>query len=60
MNAITIPHFTLNHRLDIPVIGFGVFQTPPTETTHAMKTAVPRLPDPRGMKSQSFATGENT
>ncbi|HEX7340898.1 MAG TPA: aldo/keto reductase [Rhodanobacteraceae bacterium] len=40
MNASTIPHFTLNNGVAIPVIGFGVFQTPPDETTRAVQTAL--------------------
>lgn len=40
MNATTIPHFTLNNGVEIPVIGFGVFQTPPAETIHAVETAL--------------------
>ena len=40
MNATTIPSFTLNNGVEIPVIGFGVFQTPPAETIRAVETAL--------------------
>ncbi|HOV58768.1 MAG TPA: aldo/keto reductase [Rhodanobacteraceae bacterium] len=40
MNETTIPHFTLNNGVEIPVIGFGVFQTPPAETTAAVLDAL--------------------
>ncbi len=40
MNKTTIPHFTLNNGVEIPAIGFGVFQTPPAETTRAVETAL--------------------
>ncbi len=36
----TIPNFTLNNGVEIPVIGFGVFQTPPAETIAAVLTAL--------------------
>ena len=40
MTTTTIPNFTLNNGVQIPVIGFGVFQTPPAETTAAVLTAL--------------------
>ncbi len=40
MSASTIPHFTLNNGVQIPVIGLGVFQTPPAETTAAVLAAL--------------------
>ena len=40
MNETTIPHFTLNNGVEIPVMGFGVFQTPPAETTAAVLAAL--------------------
>lgn len=40
MNKTTMPHFTLNNGVEIPVIGFGVFQTPPAETAAAVLTAL--------------------
>ena len=35
-----IPTFTLNNGVDIPALGFGVFQTPPHETIAAVETAL--------------------
>lgn len=35
-----IPEFELNNGVRIPVIGLGVFQTPPAETTRAVETAL--------------------
>ena len=34
------PDFTLNNGVTIPVLGFGVFQTPPDETVAAIETAL--------------------
>ena len=36
----TIANFTLNNGVQIPVIGFGVFQTPPAETIAAVLSAL--------------------
>lgn len=36
----TIPEFVLNNGVRIPVIGLGVFQAPPAETTAAVETAL--------------------
>lgn len=36
----TIPNLTLNNGVQIPVIGFGVFQTPPAETIAAVLSAL--------------------
>lgn len=36
----TIPEFALNNGVRIPVIGLGVFQAPPAETTAAVETAL--------------------
>ena len=36
----TIPHLTLNNGVEIPAIGFGVFQTPPDETRSAVEAAL--------------------
>lgn len=36
----TVPEFELNNGVRIPVIGLGVFQTPPAETTAAVETAL--------------------
>ena len=37
---MTIPTITLNNGLEMPAIGFGVFQTPPEETTAAVEEAL--------------------
>lgn len=37
---MTVPDFTLNNGVTIPVLGFGVFQTPPEETVTAVETAL--------------------
>lgn len=34
------PHFTLNNGVELPQIGFGVYQTPPEETADAVQTAL--------------------
>jgi diketogulonate reductase-like aldo/keto reductase len=36
----TIPHLTLNNGVEIPALGFGVFQTPPDETRSAVEAAL--------------------
>jgi diketogulonate reductase-like aldo/keto reductase len=36
----TIPHLTLNNGVQIPALGFGVFQTPPDETRAAVGAAL--------------------
>jgi diketogulonate reductase-like aldo/keto reductase len=36
----TIPHFKLNNGVEIPAVGFGVFQTPPDETRDAVTAAL--------------------
>ena len=36
----TVPRYTLNNGVTLPVIGLGVFQTPPAETTSAVDTAL--------------------
>lgn len=40
MNQNTVPQFTLNNGVAMPVIGLGVFQTPPPETIDAVLTAL--------------------
>jgi 2,5-diketo-D-gluconate reductase A len=35
----TQPHFTLNNGVELPQIGFGVYQTPPEETADAVQSA---------------------
>jgi diketogulonate reductase-like aldo/keto reductase len=37
---MTIPIFTLNNGVELPVIGLGVFQTPPDETVAAVTAAL--------------------
>ncbi|MBX7435214.1 aldo/keto reductase [Mycobacterium sp. Y57] len=37
---MSVPHFTLNNGVTIPVLGYGVFQTPPDETVTAVETAL--------------------
>ncbi|MET0425327.1 MAG: aldo/keto reductase [Actinoplanes sp.] len=36
----TVPNLTLNNGVNIPAVGFGVFQTPPDETRSAVGTAL--------------------
>ncbi|GIF23152.1 diketogulonate reductase-like aldo/keto reductase [Actinoplanes tereljensis] len=36
----TIPNLTLNNGVELPAIGFGVFQTPPDETRSAVEAAL--------------------
>ena len=36
----TTPHVTLNSGVDMPILGFGVFQIPPEETEEAVATAL--------------------
>lgn len=36
----TIPRLTLNNGVELPAIGFGVFQTPPEQTRAAVDTAL--------------------
>jgi diketogulonate reductase-like aldo/keto reductase len=35
-----VPTISLNNGVDLPAIGFGVFQTPPDETADAVETAL--------------------
>ena len=37
---MTVPLLTLNNGVTIPALGFGVFQTPPDETVHAVEAAL--------------------
>jgi diketogulonate reductase-like aldo/keto reductase len=37
---MTVPTFTLNNGVDMPALGFGVFQTPPAETIAAVDAAL--------------------
>jgi diketogulonate reductase-like aldo/keto reductase len=36
----TIPTLTLNNGIEMPAFGFGVFQSPPEETTNAVEAAI--------------------
>jgi len=36
----TVPSITLNNGVEMPVLGFGVFQIPPEETEQAVATAL--------------------
>src|SRR3954465_632957 len=38
--VMSSPSFTLNNGVQIPALGFGVFQTPPDETVAAVQTAL--------------------
>jgi 2,5-diketo-D-gluconate reductase A len=38
--VMAVPTFTLNNDVDIPAIGFGVFQSAPEETVAAVETAL--------------------
>lgn len=40
MTASDIPLLTLNNGVQLPALGFGVFQTPPEETIAAVETAL--------------------
>jgi len=40
MDAMSTSSFTLNNGVEIPAVGFGVFQTPPDETVAAVETAL--------------------
>lgn len=37
---MSIPTFTLNNGVQMPALGFGVYQTPPDETTEAVRVAL--------------------
>lgn len=37
---MNIPTFTLNNAVEIPVLGFGVYQTPPDQTIEAVRIAL--------------------
>ena len=40
MMRTTPPSLTLNNGVAMPVLGLGVFQSPPEETTAAVETAI--------------------
>ncbi|QYO78382.1 aldo/keto reductase [Devosia salina] len=37
---MTVPNLTLNNGVEMPALGYGVFQTPPDETTTAVEEAL--------------------
>jgi 2,5-diketo-D-gluconate reductase A len=40
MDTTQVPTVTLNNAVEMPVLGFGVFQIPPDETEQAVATAL--------------------
>ena len=36
----TVPNVTLNNGVEMPILGFGVFQIPPDDTEEAVATAL--------------------
>ena len=40
VEVMSIPQLTLNNGVEMPALGFGVFQTPPDETVAAVETAL--------------------
>lgn len=40
VEVMSIPNLTLNNGVEIPSLGFGVYQTPPDETAVAVETAL--------------------
>jgi 2,5-diketo-D-gluconate reductase A len=40
VEKMSVPTFTLNNGVTIPVLGYGVFQTPPDETVTAVDNAL--------------------
>jgi diketogulonate reductase-like aldo/keto reductase len=40
VTAATTPTLTLNDGVEMPVLGLGVFQSPPEETTAAVEAAI--------------------
>jgi 2,5-diketo-D-gluconate reductase A len=40
LHVSTIPNVTLNNGVEMPIVGFGVFQVPPEETEEAVATAL--------------------
>ena len=40
MDDTSIPSLKLNNGVDIPALGFGVYQTPPDETVAAVATLI--------------------
>jgi diketogulonate reductase-like aldo/keto reductase len=40
MTSATVPTLTLNNGVEMPALGFGVFQTPPAETVGSVEAAI--------------------
>ena len=40
MAGMDVPLLTLNNGVEMPALGFGVFQTPPDETGRAVEAAL--------------------
>ncbi len=40
MQSTTVPNVTLHNGVEMPIVGFGVFQIPPAETAAAVATAL--------------------
>ena len=40
MSQTSVPSITLNNGVRLPALGFGVFQSPPDETSAAVETAL--------------------
>lgn len=40
MQSTTVPNVTLHNGVEMPIVGFGVFQIPPSETEAAVATAL--------------------
>lgn len=40
MNPSQVPNVTLNNGVEMPILGFGVYQVPPAETQQAVETAL--------------------
>ena len=38
--ATTVPNVTLNNGVDMPILGFGVYQIPPDDTERAVTEAL--------------------
>jgi len=54
---MTVPALTLNNGVEIPALGFGVFQPPPAETIaaiYALDTVVRGGPEPDRITRDAF------
>jgi diketogulonate reductase-like aldo/keto reductase len=47
-------NLTLNTGVEMPALGFGVFQTPPAETVDGLDTGVRGGPEPAAITLESF------